>query len=291
MAEIVQSLGNVLGVRTYLEYYAATDPEFEVDSEDKEQILNPFIYRNIQNGGTLGGLAALLEAPVDWEQRYNQVVADGDIPLDTEEFRSLPDNTPESDIQSCINWLVSIIAARLRARIRPRSETKIIVGGILARHQYDLRSKTDPHFLNTSGQNLIGSEAKTHLTLRPSDTWYHGSRGVQTLSALYAFNCPTFLFTHRQWKLFVENTERNAILTFPYNDDPEHSDHVNSSLVQPMGTTFLKAIVICLLSQRFSLEKSEEAADRTYQQSNTLSRKQISNLNTLIRQKDSHLAY
>ena len=86
--------------------------------------------------------------------------------------------------------------------------------------------------------------------------WYHCSRGIQILSALYTFNCPTFLFTQRQWKLFVENTERNAVLTFPYNDNLDHTPHVNSSLVQPMGTTFLKAIVICLLSQRVSLEES-----------------------------------
>jgi hypothetical protein len=86
--------------------------------------------------------------------------------------------------------------------------------------------------------------------------WYHCSRGIQLLSALYAFNAPAFLFTQRQWKLFVENTERNAILTFPYNDNPEHTPHVNSSLVQPIGTTFLKAIVICLLSRRVCLDES-----------------------------------
>ena len=83
--------------------------------------------------------------------------------------------------------------------------------------------------------------------------WYHGSRGIQVLSALYAFNAPTFLFTQKQWKLFVENKERNAVLTYPYNDDVNHTPHVNSSLVYPMGTTFLKTIVICLLSRKGSL--------------------------------------
>ena len=48
-------------------------------------------------------------------------------------------------------------------------------------------------------------------------------------------------------------------MTFPYNDNDEHTPHVNSSLVQPMGTTFLKAIVICLLSRRVSLEGSTNA--------------------------------
>jgi hypothetical protein len=138
-------------------------------------------------------------------------------------------------------------------------ETSIIVGGILARYEYDLRSKCDPHFLNTNGNHLIASEAKTHRTFGEGEMWYHASRGIQVLSALYAFNCPTFLFTQKQWKLFVENKDRNAVLTFPYNNNADHTPHVNSSLVKPMGTTFLKAIVICLLSKRPSLSKLVES--------------------------------
>lgn len=228
-------------------------------SNMSHRLLNPFIYRNIRKVGTLNDLAALLHTPDDWEERYNQVVADGDIIQDMDDFRNLPDDTAESDIQWQFGGLVSAIARGLRVRIRPKSETKIIVGGILARYQYDLRSKTDPHFLSTSGRNLIASEAKTHRTFAAGDMWYHASRGIQLLSALYAFNCPTFLFTQRQWKLFVENSDRNAVLTFPYNDNPDHTPHVNSSLVQPMGTTFLKAIVICLLSGQVSLEDSVKA--------------------------------
>ncbi len=231
------------------------------------RLLNPFIYRNIRNVGTLDDLAVLLEKPNDgedqkpndWEDRYNQVVADGDIIQDMDDFRNLPDDTAESDIQAQFIGLVSAIARSLRVRIRPKSETKIIVGGILARHQYDLRSTTDPHFHNLCGQNLIACAAKTHLTFAPGEMWYHGSRGIQVLSAMYAFNCPTFLFTQKQWKLFVENDARDAVYTFPYDDDSDHTPRVNSSLVHPMGTTFLKAIVICLLSERVSLEESMEA--------------------------------
>ena len=221
------------------------------------RLLNPFIYSNIHNAGSLQNLATLLNTPDDWEVRYNQVVADGDIIRDMEDFRNLPDDTLESDIQGGFIGLVISIATSLRLRIRPKLETNIIVGGMLARNQYDLRSETDPHFQNTSGLNLIASEAKTHRTFATGEMWYHGSRGIQVLSALYVFNCPTFLFTQKQWKLFVENSDRNAIiLTFPYGVSDAHTPHVNSSLVQPMGTTFLKAIVICLLSQRVCLEES-----------------------------------
>jgi hypothetical protein len=223
-------------------------------SNMSHRLLNPFIYRNIRNAGTLNDLAAFLDTPDDWEERYNNVVDDGFIGTLMENFRNLPDDTAESTIQVHFVGLVSVISGYLGILILPDTETKIIVGGILARYQYDLRSKTDPHVLNTSGRNLIASEAKTHRTFGIGEMWYHQSRGIQVLSAMYAFNAPTFLFSHRQWKLFVENTERNAILTFPYNDNPEHTPHVNSSQIEPMGTTFLKAIVICLLSRRVSLD-------------------------------------
>ena len=104
--------------------------------------------------------------------------------------------------------------------------------------------------------NFLASEVKTHQSFAPQEMWYHGSRGVQLLSALYSFNCPTFLLTHKQWKLFVENSERNDVFTFPFNDDPNDSPSFNSTLVYPMGKTFLKAIVICLLSKRISIKKS-----------------------------------
>ena len=228
-------------------------------SNMSHRLLNPFIYRNIKNVGTLNDLAALLDTPDDWEARYNQVVANGYIINQMDSFRNLPHDTLESDIQSEFIGIVIAIASNLFVPIRSKSETKIIVGGILARYQYDLRSKTDPHFLSSSGINLIASEVKTHRTFAPGEMWYHGSRGIQILTALYAFHCPTFLLTQSQWKLFVENRERNAILTFPYNDNANHTPHVNSSLVHSMGTTFLKAIVICLLSRRDSLEGSSEA--------------------------------
>ena len=216
------------------------------------RLLNPFIYRSIQNVGALENLASLLCTPEDWADRYNQVVYDGRILAKLASFRDLPNDAAESDIQARFIGIVEAIAYRLGIHVNASSKTKIIVGGIMARSQYDLRSKTDPHFMNSAGRNLIASEVKTHRTFGFREMWYHGSRGIQVLSAMYAFNCPTFLFTQKQWKLFIENQDRNAVLTFPYNDNQQHSPHVNSSLVHQMGSTFLKAIVICLLSQRVS---------------------------------------
>ena len=148
------------------------------------RLLNPFIYRNIQTAGTLNDLAILLDTPDDWEVRYNQVVADGRIIRKLNRFSALADDAAESDIQYSFIGIVQAISDRLDMDLDTSSETKIIVGGILARYQYDLRSKTDPHFLNTGGLNLIASEAKTHRTFVPGEMWYHSSRGIQVLSAL-----------------------------------------------------------------------------------------------------------
>ena len=220
------------------------------------RLLNPYIYRNIQNVGSLHDLATLLNTPDNWENMYANMVENGRILRMLNRFRALPDDTAESTIQSQFISLVSAIANTLGVDLDSDSENKIIVGGMLARYQYDLRSKTDPRFLNPDGLVLLASEAKTHRTFAPGEMWYHGSRGIQVLSALYAFNCPIFLFTQKQWKLLVENTDRNSVLTFPYDDDIDHTAHVNSSLVQPMGTTFVKTIVICLLSKRTSFVES-----------------------------------
>ena len=51
-------------IRTYPNDYAQSDTE----SEGSHRLLNPFIYRNIKNLGTLNDLGALLDTPDDWEE-------------------------------------------------------------------------------------------------------------------------------------------------------------------------------------------------------------------------------
>ena len=166
--------------------------------------LNPFIYRNIQKVDTLDDLAVLLDTPRDWEQKYNQVVQDGYIIRKLNRFSTLPEDTLEATIKSQFIGLVSAIARDLGVHLASHTETKIIVGGILARYEYDVRSQYDPYFLNAGGVPLIATEVKTHRSFGLGEMWYHSSSGVQVLSAKYSFNCPTFLFTQKQWKLFNE---------------------------------------------------------------------------------------
>jgi hypothetical protein len=58
-------------------------------------------------------------------------------------FRDLSDDTAEATIQSKFIGIVEAIADRRGVELESDTETKIIVGGILARNQYDLRSKTE----------------------------------------------------------------------------------------------------------------------------------------------------
>ena len=136
------------------------------------RVLNPYIYRNIRNAGTLDNLAALLESPGDWAERYNKVIENGLILQDLSIFRNLPENSPESDIQAAFIGLVKAISILLSFVLTPKLETKIIVGGILAQYQFDVRSQTDPNFVcHSRGIRLIASEAKTHQVFQPGDMW------------------------------------------------------------------------------------------------------------------------
>ena len=75
---------------------------------------------------------------------------------------------------------------------------------------------------------------------------------MQTLTAMYAYNAPTFLITNVQWKVFVENRERNQIFTFPFNDEP--GDLPQFYRAGRYGflddqEDFLKAVAICILAR------------------------------------------
>jgi hypothetical protein len=192
-------------------------------------LLNPYIYRMAQEIASLNALATLLDTPSDWESRYNEVVQDRMILNQMACFRDLPDGTSESDIHAGFLGIVNAIATRLPVRIRSRRETRIVVGGLLVKHEFDLRSNTDPHFENEHGRDLLASEVKTKESFIEGLNWYEHCWGVQVLSALYAFNCPTFLLSQSDWKVFVEKPDRRGILTFPFAQNPKDTLQGNAT--------------------------------------------------------------
>ena len=65
--------------------------------------------------------------------RYNQIVADGRIIRKLNRFSALADGTAEIDIRCRFIGIVQTISFRLDMDLDTSTETKIIVGGILAR--------------------------------------------------------------------------------------------------------------------------------------------------------------
>jgi hypothetical protein len=114
-------------------------------SKIPHKLLHPLIYRNVEKLGTLTDLAKLLDTPDDWEKTFEEKVRGNEmIARMHRDFSELPQDTPETTIQTRFSALVNIVAAFLGVAVAEYRETKIIVGGILAREEYDVRSACDP---------------------------------------------------------------------------------------------------------------------------------------------------
>ena len=137
------------------------------------------------------------------------------------------------------------MASELDIDLTTRAETPIAVGGLLVDSNLFLRGSTDVHFLKNS-RNVIASELKSASAFTERTVWYRDSRGIQALSAMYAFKCPTFLASQKRWKLIVLNSSSDGILTYPFEE--KATMRAGSTLTKELGPTFLKAICICILS-------------------------------------------
>ena len=198
--------------------------------------LHPSLYCNMEALGNMDQFASRVHAPTNWRELHEPLVVGGSaVRTLFDRFRSLPDDASEQIVNNHFAGLVSVMSIMLGVHCQQGAETNVIVGGILALTNYDVRSKTDVHFLK-NGRNIIATELKTEKSF-PEEVWYRKSSGVQLLCAMYAHNAPAFLCTQKRWKLFVQNEPRNSILTFP-----------DSFRMHTMGPTFLQAITICLLS-------------------------------------------
>lgn len=215
-------------------------------------VFNPHIYQLVNDAGSLKDIARLLKAPEGWEDTCNQVLQHQGVSNALEDLKSLDEErTSEIDVQIAIIRLVTLVSDSLLLKTRSRSEHKVVVGGLLAKYEYDYLSQTDPFFTNHQGQALLATEVKTAKALDTTRMWYEGCKGAQVLGALYGHSCPTFLLSQKYWKVFIENSNRNGIVTYPF-DKTVARDHlkVKANTFKGMGTTLVKVIVLCLLSKR-----------------------------------------
>ncbi|KAI8854353.1 hypothetical protein BC829DRAFT_380939 [Chytridium lagenaria] len=216
---------------------------WETASQLSHNVIHPYLYLCLQRC-ELDELARLVFAPEDWRTLFdNIVVVDPLVTKAWDWFCNLPSNTLEVRVENSF------------------SKLRFTIGGILAHSQYNISGKRD-YTVQYGSRRLLATEAKTAESFILKDYWYRKSRSIQTLSALYTTGAPTLLYTPQQWKLFVENSDRTEILTYPFGTDedfdppPEGTDESmekarHSTLCGlTEGLDFLKVITICLLSQR-----------------------------------------
>lgn len=229
-------------------------------SKINNDVLNPYLYRGLREISSLDHLADLLGVGQEWHAEFQDVARNREIIAMFNYFRTLDENVLENVIESTFESIVMALASKIELKYPLKhGQTSVIVGGFLAKHELDVKSKTDVHF-SFNGRNMIASEVKTSKMFPTSIPWYYGSRGAQVLTAMYAHNSPTFLLSQRYWKVFVESEDRRSIYTFPYGKETSESAHVNNKKVEPMNEGFLCALVICLLAgKKFKKEKTREA--------------------------------
>ena len=241
--KISQNYNNKRGEYVYL-------IESPTASHISHKLLHPSLYRNIKNVGSLDALAQMINAPEIWNEIYEiKVARDKTLIKRLHDFQALAKNAQETYIQGRLTDLILSVAHCLGFPVRTCLDRNIIVGGILAREQYDIRGLADPYYENFDGDHVLATETKTEESFGERHMWYHKSRATQIFSSLFALHCPTFLVTPKQWKLFVESPDRDSILTFPYNKNPSYAPHLASTLVHPTGNTFLKALTICIMAK------------------------------------------
>ena len=217
-----------------------------IASKMNYKLLHPLFYCDLKELGTLDNLATLVNAPTDWEARYDRVLARNEtIGRSLNKLIALPEGTSEADVSCAFSHLVFAMAVILEVHVTARAETPIAVGGLLVDKKLFLRSNTDVNF-SKDGRVVIATELKAAKAFSEGELWYRKSRGIQALAAMYAHRAPTFLASQKLWKLIVLNRTRNGIFTYPFETGV--ANRVGSTLTKGLGPTFLKALCICILS-------------------------------------------
>ena len=220
-------------------------------SKLNHELLNPYHYRGIDNLGDLENLAELLDSSSNWREMCESIRSNSIVQEALQDFRSISRHDSEVTVEFHFMTLVTIIRSQIGVSCFANSQRKVIVGGFMAKDEFDYRSQTDTLFYNSLNMlNLLATEVKRDAGFGDGDMWYHDERSCQLFAAMYAFNCPTLMITPTRWKLIVENKARDQVLTLPFHSDPNEALHVNASAIGGVGRVLVDVIVICLLSKR-----------------------------------------
>lgn len=164
-------------------------------------------------------------------------------------FRNLNNSRGKVGVERSFSFLVLSIAEGLEKMWEVCGENKIVIKGLLANANLAVRGDPDYAIYNpVSGGFYFSTVCERIKSWSLGETWYRDSRCIQTMMAMYAFDCPTFLYTQHQFKIFVQNRDNNSIQTFPFVNEPKHLPGHTAYSMQDNEDMFIQALVICLLS-------------------------------------------
>ena len=219
--------------------------------------LFPPLYRKVKCINNMDELSLVLGVQFDWRVCYERAMRNALVQNNWSTFRSLQLTSGESEIEACFGNLVLAIAASLNLVLAFRMRHLDRVGGLLADEEYDIESECDIFFINEVGSCVLSSEVKTATTFTYGSYWFRKSRGSQTLTSLFSKHAPVFLLTQLQWKVFVENENRDAILSYPAA--LIGSEYQRSLQMKGMGPEIIQAIIIVLLARPNTLFNDESS--------------------------------
>ena len=211
--------------------------------------LHPVLIRGIKDDITgLEGFAKTIRGNVAFEDDFRTVRQNRRFQICMERIKSLPVYASKRVVQSSIMQLIERVAEALDIRIFFDVHEAMAVGGILANEKYDIHGYAGICVYSGDGYCLLVIEVKRREAIH-NQRWYRGYRASQIMTALYHFNVPSFLVSQSQFKVFYENSDRDAIYTFPTARGTElqaDSAFRNSLLNGEMSDDFIKALIICL---------------------------------------------
>lgn len=237
-------------------------------SKTVPELLHPGTLRFLQPIPSFGVLADLVGTVQDWESIWESVKTSS-LPIIQQMFSDLinPDVIVSEDrLQSRLSGLVLFLGSRINQALYLVNLKDRVVGGLLAKSMYDIRGNPDPSYLRLTDQRyVLTTEAKLERELQKGCHWSSQERGCQALLAMYSTHAPLLLYSQCRFKLLVENQSRNAVFTFPFDNQPSSSQYENSNLMHPLNQdtmeTFIKMLIILLSAdsgQRKDIKPSYE---------------------------------
>jgi hypothetical protein len=199
-------------------------------------VLNPLAYRELGPIHSLDEFAIAMRVE-NWDSKV-RTAQQGDPRLwelvfeESTELAGMARTFSESCVSTKFGVLVEILGKALSIKSKFLNERRFGIGGVLADFRYAVRGKTDLNFgvaeagnprcrvherenaseLEESAQKgnsslAMSVEFKTSATFPAGNTWYHGSRGVQALGALWSGweknpFAPALLLTQEQLNSF-----------------------------------------------------------------------------------------